>query len=71
MKDLKVGDRVTDGSFLGSGTVTKIIYDETIKYHVLGYMVYFDKTPPYQYNLGENPCFMFSGLFKLNTKDKN
>lgn len=48
MSELKVGDRVRN-SFLGDGIVT----DKTEMDWLV--IVRFDKTPPGQYNMGENP----------------
>ncbi len=48
MSEFKIGDRVSN-SFLGGGTVA----DETeVDFLVI---VRFDKTPPVEYNMGENP----------------
>lgn len=53
----KVGDRVHSNA-LGDGTVI----DETeIDYLV---MVDYDKTPPVEYNMGENPTSQFVSLLE-------
>lgn len=54
---MKRGDRVYCG-FLGNGTVIKYI-DSTFV------MVLFDKNPPVEYNMEENPTLMFKKELKI------
>tara|TARA_R110000851_G_C12813264_1_gene538719 strand:+ start:386 stop:580 length:195 start_codon:yes stop_codon:yes gene_type:complete len=62
MNKFKKDDRVLDdylgaGSVLGSWPIKTGVVD-------IAYMVLFDKTPDVRYNIGENPCMVFTGSLK-------
>jgi len=60
---LNVGQRVAS-DFLGSGTIVKVI--PALTPSIFAYMVEFDTTPPMEYNMSNNPCFMFrADLLKI------
>lgn len=58
----QIKDRV-NSDFLGEGEVVKIV-NGTFK-GVFAYMVLFDKTPPLEYNGGNNPCLIFTSGIEL------
>jgi len=53
MAKFNIDDRVVH-SFLGAGTITRVQ-----SYGLKGYYIYFDETPPIEYNMGENPTYEF------------
>ena len=57
-----IGDRIID-NYLGKGTIIS-----RISLHM--FKIYFDNTPPYNYNCGENPTTRFVSEFKLLLKTK-
>jgi len=54
----KAGDRVID-HFLGAGLIVELYHGWR------AYSVMFDKTPPIDYNTGENPVMVFEYDLKL------
>lgn len=56
---LKGGQRVKD-EFLGAGTVVEVL---TVGLTPAA-IIRFDETPPYEYNLGSNPCLRFQETLK-------
>ncbi len=64
--DMKKGDKIKTDNFLGEGVITEIVKSGFDRRVTIGYVILFDKKPPTQYNMGENPTFMFKGkVFKI------
>ena len=57
------GDRVRDDGFLGDGTVTDPKPVPGLGEALV--QVLFDKTPPLDYNCGQNPCCQFKDKLTL------
>lgn len=59
MRKYKVGERVTD-EYLGDDTVVEQICSGLDKRLIIAYIVLFDKTPDYRYNMATNPALVFA-----------
>jgi hypothetical protein len=57
--EMKIGDRIID-EYLGRGEIVKIFGNSYSRL----YLVMFDETPPYKYNMGDNPTIVFEKTFK-------
>ena len=59
MAKFKKGDRVID-DHLGPGCIECEIRSSLDSGLVIAYMVLFDKTPDFRYNMAENPTMVFA-----------
>jgi hypothetical protein len=64
MSKFKKDDRVLD-DYLGAGSVVRPIKSGLDSRMIIAYIVLFDKTPDVRYNMGENPCMVFTGSLKV------
>jgi len=63
MYKFKKDDRVVD-DYLGAGSVVRPIKSGLDSKLTIAYIVLFDKTPDFRYNMGENPTMVFTGSLK-------
>ena len=61
----KPGTKVTH-DYLGNGEVVRSLE----KYAINGWLIQFDKDPPYEYNMNLNPTFIFKNELKLKEVKK-